>query len=104
MLTIFPAYIQKYYERITNNIGTDKYYGWGLDGNLDRCINAVRKAEALGSDLIVFPELTLSGYPPEDLLLKQGFLKKCRDALERFADSVKDICGDRLCRWYRACL
>ncbi len=64
-----------------------------LGGNLDRCINAVRKAEALSSDLIVFPELTLSGYPPEDLLLKQGFLKKCRDTLERFADSVKDICA-----------
>jgi len=64
-----------------------------LDGNVDRCIEAMHKAEVLGSDLIVFPELTLSGYPPEDLLLKPGFLLKCREALERFTNSVEDICA-----------
>lgn len=64
-----------------------------LDGNLDRCLEAVREAEALGSGLIVFPELALSGYPPEDLLLKPGFLKKCRRTLERFTESVDNICA-----------
>ncbi|MEN3033439.1 MAG: nitrilase-related carbon-nitrogen hydrolase, partial [Aquificaceae bacterium] len=33
------------------------------------------------SDLIVFPELSICGYPPEDLLLKRSFLKACKDAL-----------------------
>jgi NAD+ synthase (glutamine-hydrolysing) len=42
---------------------------------------------------VVFPELALAGYPPEDLLLKPGFLKKCRSAIERFAGSVDDICA-----------
>ena len=64
-----------------------------LDRNVDRCIEAVREAEIIGSDLIVFPELTLSGYPPEDLLLKPDFLMKCHDVLEQFTDSVGDICA-----------
>ena len=64
-----------------------------LDGNVYRCIEAVEEAEAVGSDMIVFPELTLAGYPPEDLLLKPGFLIKCREALEHFTGSI----GDKLC-------
>lgn len=64
-----------------------------LDGNVDRCIEAVREAEAHGSDMIVFPELILSGYPPEDLLLKPIFLKKCHEALEHFTESIGDICA-----------
>ena len=64
-----------------------------LDGNIDRCIEAVEEAEAVGSDMIVFPELTLAGYPPEDLLLKPSFLIKCSGALERFTGSI----GSKLC-------
>ncbi len=63
-----------------------------LEGNLERCTGAVREAEACGSDLIVFPELALTGYPPEDLLLKPGFLKQCGEILERFADQVDSVC------------
>ena len=59
-----------------------------LDGNVNKCLDALRKAESAGSDLIVFPELTITGYPPEDLLLKPGFLKKCSAALDRFTDNV----------------
>jgi NAD+ synthase (glutamine-hydrolysing) len=64
-----------------------------LDGNLSRCVEAVREAESNGSDLIVFPELALSGYPPEDLLLKPGFLKRCAETLERFAEQVDKVCA-----------
>ncbi|MFC1693166.1 NAD+ synthase [Candidatus Latescibacterota bacterium] len=64
-----------------------------LEGNVVRCLEAVKDAESLGSDLIVFPELTLAGYPPEDLLLKPGFLSRCSKALERFAYGVGDICA-----------
>ncbi|MFC1490643.1 NAD+ synthase [Candidatus Latescibacterota bacterium] len=64
-----------------------------LDGNLRHCVEAVRAAEELGSELIVFPELALSGYPPEDLLLKPGFLKKCSETLKQFADCVDNICA-----------
>lgn len=64
-----------------------------LGGNVDLCLKCVQKAETLGSSLIVFPELTISGYPPEDLLLKPGFLHRCGNALERFAEGVGNICA-----------
>jgi NAD+ synthase (glutamine-hydrolysing) len=43
------------------------------------------------ADLVVFPELALSGYPPEDLLLRPSFLRACEEALQRLAASVKGI-------------
>lgn len=65
-----------------------------LDGNVKRCLEAVEAARREGSDLIVFPELALAGYPPEDLLFKPGFLKRCGTAVEWFAEGVgNDICA-----------
>ncbi|MBT4485053.1 MAG: NAD+ synthase [Candidatus Latescibacteria bacterium] len=64
-----------------------------FDGNVDLCLAAVNKAEASGSDLIVFPELAITGYPPEDLLLKPGFLRQCEKALDRFTEGVGEICA-----------
>jgi NAD+ synthase (glutamine-hydrolysing) len=64
-----------------------------LDGNVSRCIDAAGKALENGSDLVVFPELALSGYPPEDLLLKPGFLRGCKNALDKFAAGVGEICA-----------
>ena len=56
-----------------------------LDGNADRAIAALRRAEDAGADLAVFPELTITGYPPEDLLLKPGFVADNLAALEKVA-------------------
>ena len=56
-----------------------------LDGNVDRVVAALEQAEAEGCDLAVFPELALTGYPPEDLLLKPGFVGDNRRALDRVA-------------------
>jgi NAD+ synthase (glutamine-hydrolysing) len=56
-----------------------------LDGNVDRVLAALADAETLGADLAVFPELALTGYPPEDLLLKPGFVADNRRALDRVA-------------------
>jgi len=64
-----------------------------LDGNADLALRAVREARAAGSDLVVFPELTITGYPPEDLLLNPGFLRRNREALDRFAAGVGGICA-----------
>jgi NAD+ synthase (glutamine-hydrolysing) len=64
-----------------------------LDGNLNRCCEAVKKAAGEGTDLVVFPELALTGYPPEDLLLRPGFLRKGMRALERFAEQTGDVCA-----------
>lgn len=43
------------------------------------------------ADVVVFPELALSGYPPEDLLLRPGFLADCEAAIERVATGVRDV-------------
>ncbi len=50
-------------------------------------------AESEGADVAVFPELTISGYPPEDLLLKPGFVADNRKALESLAESVTGPCA-----------
>jgi NAD+ synthase (glutamine-hydrolysing) len=56
-----------------------------LDGNVERVVAAYDDAEAAGCDLAVFPELTITGYPPEDLVLKPRFVDANRDALEKVA-------------------
>jgi NAD+ synthase (glutamine-hydrolysing) len=53
-----------------------------IDGNVDRILDAWRRAAEAGADLIVFTELTITGYPPEDLLLKPEFVRANLAALE----------------------
>ena len=53
-----------------------------IDGNLKRAIDILDQAGELNSDLVVFSELFLSGYPPEDLVLKKSFVEECRNALD----------------------
>lgn len=62
-----------------------------LAANAARIIDAIDKARAAGSDLLVTPELALSGYPPEDLLLRPDFHRACRLELERIARHVDGI-------------
>jgi NAD+ synthase (glutamine-hydrolysing) len=56
-----------------------------LDGNVARILAALRRAEDEGCDVVLFPELAVTGYPPEDLLLKPGFVADNQRALERIA-------------------
>jgi NAD+ synthase (glutamine-hydrolysing) len=56
-----------------------------LAGNVERVAAALAEAETEGCDLAVFPELALTGYPPEDLLLKPGFVADNREALAKVA-------------------
>ena len=56
-----------------------------INANLDTVVRYVAMAEEAGCDLVAFPELTLSGYPPEDLVLKSGFVADNRAALEKVA-------------------
>ena len=56
-----------------------------ITANLDMVARFVAQAEEAGCDLVAFPELTLSGYPPEDLVLKAGFVADNRAALEKVA-------------------
>jgi NAD+ synthase len=63
-------------------------------GNVSRTLEDVRKTRAKlageGVDLIVYSELFLSGYPPEDLVLKPAFQTICRSAVERLARETID--------------
>ena len=55
-----------------------------LAGNTAKALQVLHRAEREGCNVAIFPELTLTGYPPEDLLLKHGFLDDADDALDRF--------------------
>ena len=60
-----------------------------IKGNTRKVLRWIEKAALQGADLVAFPELTLAGYPAEDLLLKKRFLDDCRSALDRLAPKVR---------------
>src|SRR5687767_7564678 len=62
-----------------------------LCGNTRKMLDYIDQAKNEGADLVVFPELALSGYPPEDLLLRNGFRHACRSALSELAGETRDI-------------
>ena len=59
-----------------------------LEGNTKKIIEYIKKAEGVNTDVIVFPELAVTGYPPEDLLLKEKFIK---DNLRKLKDIVSQV-------------
>jgi NAD+ synthase (glutamine-hydrolysing) len=63
----------------------------GLDENRDRIVARIDEARAAGADMVVFPELAVTGYPPEDLLLRPAFVKAARASLEEIAAACTDI-------------
>lgn len=62
-----------------------------VETNCDKIINYILKARDRKADIIAFPELALSGYPPEDLLLKSSFLKRNQANLKRIISASKSI-------------
>jgi NAD+ synthase (glutamine-hydrolysing) len=56
-----------------------------LDGNAERILSAYEQAEAAGCDVVGFPELAITGYPPEDLLLRPAFVARAAEVLEKVA-------------------
>jgi len=62
-----------------------------LNGNRSRILDRVQEARSLGSDLVVFPELAVTGYPPEDLLLRPGFVRAARSSVEEIAAAADGI-------------
>jgi NAD+ synthase len=61
-----------------------------IEGNLQRLRAARAEAASFDADLVMAPELYLSGYPPEDLVLKPAFQEACRGACERMARETAD--------------
>jgi NAD+ synthase (glutamine-hydrolysing) len=63
-----------------------------VHGNAARVIDTARRARAdLSADLVLFPELSLSGYPPEDLLFHRGFRRQIEDGLAKVREQVRDV-------------
>jgi NAD+ synthase (glutamine-hydrolysing) len=62
-----------------------------IAGNAERIGAGLRSARDAGADLALFPELALTGYPPEDLLLREAFLGDARSALLELASGVHGI-------------
>jgi len=62
-----------------------------LSGNCEKIISCIKAARANNAEIVVFPELAITGYPPEDLLLKPQFIDDNLDALERITKVSTDI-------------
>jgi NAD+ synthase (glutamine-hydrolysing) len=62
-----------------------------FDGNVSKIIQYIEKAKKLKADIVAFPELSISGYPPEDLLLKTQFINNNLDALKTVQKSTGNI-------------
>ncbi len=66
-----------------------------FEGNSRKIVEAAARAVAEGADVLVTPELSLTGYPPEDLLLRRAFYAACDSALQRLAVQLLQIPGSR---------
>jgi len=62
-----------------------------MAGNLARAQQCINQAVAAGADLVLFPELAISGYPPEDLLLRPGFMHQCQAVMDTLIQGVSGI-------------
>jgi NAD+ synthase (glutamine-hydrolysing) len=74
----------------------DDFLVGDIRGNLERSKQHIAAARSAGADLVLFPELALTGYPPEDLLLRPGFLRSARHAVEelvRFVSGIDVVIG-----------
>jgi NAD+ synthase (glutamine-hydrolysing) len=62
-----------------------------LEGNRKLILARLDEAQAAGADVVLFPELAVTGYPPEDLLLRPGFVRAARLSLEQIAAATKGV-------------
>ena len=62
-----------------------------MAGNLVRAQQSISAAIEKGADIILFPEMAISGYPPEDLLLRPGFMQHCHSVVDELVANVHGI-------------
>ncbi len=74
-------------------IAQQDYTVGDLEGNAERILQAMRQAESRGVHLLCFPELALTGYPPEDLALSTDFVRHNQDYMRKLAaESGECVC------------
>jgi len=59
-----------------------------IDGNTNNIVSHIEQAKANGTDIVCFPEMAITGYPPEDLLLKKSFIKDNINSLKEIKKAV----------------
>jgi len=62
-----------------------------LEGNVARIVEAIEESTRSAADLVVLPELAVTGYPPEDLLLRPGFVRAARESVGEIARACTDV-------------
>ncbi len=62
-----------------------------INSNSQKIIREIERAVNLGADLVAFPELSVTGYPPEDLLLRKQFVSENLSAVEKIVENTPDI-------------
>ncbi|GAB3248102.1 glutamine-dependent NAD(+) synthetase [Chitinimonas naiadis] len=62
-----------------------------LAGNTDQILELIKEARANKADILLVPELSIAGYPPEDLLLRTSFYLACNEQLDRLLDAADDV-------------
>jgi NAD+ synthase (glutamine-hydrolysing) len=62
-----------------------------LSGNTKKIMESIDQAKSLGVDLLTFPELAITGYPPEDLLLKPQFIRQNKESLNKIIEHSSGI-------------
>src|SRR5437867_11255769 len=62
-----------------------------LDGNREVILDRLTEARSNSAELVVFPELAVTGYPPEDLLLRPGFVRATEESVERIARESRGV-------------
>ncbi|MBW7983846.1 NAD+ synthase [Enterobacillus tribolii] len=62
-----------------------------IEGNTERMLQTLHEQQEAGADLVMFSELALSGYPPEDLLYRDDFYQRCNAQLERLCRASGDV-------------
>ena len=62
-----------------------------LEGNRALILDAAQRAAGQGADLVAFPELAITGYPPEDQLLRASFIEEAQQSLERLAEEARGL-------------
>lgn len=78
-------------DSITINLVQDRFLVGDIKANARKIITLSEQARQSGADIVVFPELALSGYPPEDLLLRQGFIRQIDTAIQQIVSQVAGI-------------